>query len=203
MKIFELLEQQISDPRIAVVYGGRFQPFHLGHFGAYKWLCKKFGEGSVWLATSDKTNFEKDSKDISPFKFKEKVEIMTSLYKIKPRKIVKCKNPAFKPEEVFNLYKDPVVYVACCGEKDHDRYTKNDFFSPFPFKADPKDLKTVNDGVGYYVIVPTKVNGVSGTKAREQLVNSEGKEESVFKKFFGAYDQVTADLIIARLKEVK
>ena len=50
-----------------VVYSGRFQPFHKGHFATYENLIKKFGKDSVYIATSNKTDNQK-----SPFNFKEK-----------------------------------------------------------------------------------------------------------------------------------
>lgn len=203
MKIQELLEAR-DEKKLVVIYGGRFQPFHLGHYGCYKWLCKKFGSENVWLATSNKTNFKESEGDVSPFTFSEKVEIITTLYDIKPRRIVQCKNPAFKPSEVFQLYKGyQVVYVAATGTKDHDRYSKNKYFTPLPKSYDVAELETANDR-GYYVIVPTKVPGVTGTAARAELLAAEGaQKEKLFKKFFGAYDDVIADLVIAKLKDVK
>lgn len=204
MKIKELLEAVERKPKIVVVYGGRFQPFHVGHHGAYRWLCKKFGAENVWIATSNKTSFDA-SGDVSPFNFKEKVEIITTLYGVKPRRIVKCKNPAFRPSEVFSQYKGyPLVYVAACGGKDDDRYTENSFFQPFPEDAELSELKTLRDDVGYYVVVPTKVDGVSGTAARQALMTTdESKKKKLFKKYFGTHDEVIADLMTARLKEVK
>lgn len=206
MRIDELFKPEHDDcPKLVVIYGGRFQPFHKGHYQAYKWLCKKFGAENVWLATSNKTNFKKDSDDVSPFTYKEKVEIMVGLYEIKPRRIVECKNPTFRPSEVFSQYKGyPLVYVAACGGKDDDRYTENKFFQPLPNDTDPYDLKTLKEDVGYYVVVPTKVDGVSGSAAREELTGAEGdKQRMLFKKFFGTYDETIADLVTARLKEVK
>ena len=55
-----------------VVYSGRFQPFHKGHYATYQNLCKKFGKDKVFIGTSNKT----DNRQ-SPFNFKEKKIIMT------------------------------------------------------------------------------------------------------------------------------
>jgi nicotinamide mononucleotide adenylyltransferase len=35
-----------------VIYPGRFHPFHLGHKASYDYLTKKYGENSVYIATS-------------------------------------------------------------------------------------------------------------------------------------------------------
>lgn len=200
MKLHEIKQQ-----KLCVVMGGRFQPFHVGHFGAYHWLCKRFGKENVWLATSNKTNFKANSGDVSPFTFKEKVEIITTLYGIKPRRIVEAKSPAFRPTEVFDLYRGYLItYVAACGSKDDDRYTENKFFQPLPGDADVSELKTLKEDTGYYVVVPTRTEGVSGTTARKELVDvPDTDRKKLFKKFFGKYDPVIADLVIARLREVK
>ena len=34
-----------------VVYAGRFQPFHKGHYGTYQHLVKKFGKDNVYHQT--------------------------------------------------------------------------------------------------------------------------------------------------------
>jgi hypothetical protein len=204
MKVNELFEEK-QVPKICAVLGGRFQPFHRGHYGAYKWLCKKFGAANVWIATSNKTDFDAESDDVSPFSFKEKVEIITTLYDIKPRRIIESKNPAFRPSEVFSLYKGyPIVYVAACGGKDRDRYSDNTFFQPFSSDAATSELKSLKEDTGYFIIVPTKIDGISGTLAREALADAEGAErKKLFKRYFDAYDEVIADLVSARLKELK
>lgn len=207
MKLSHLLET-VASKRIVVVYGGRFQPFHRGHYDAYKWLCKKFGEENVWIATSNKTNFNPKSGDISPFTFKEKKEIMVSLYDINPRRIVQCKNPAFKPSEIFELYKGfPIIYVTAVGRKDEERYRTGTFFKPFPkpFKLrDVETLSTLEDGSGYYLEVPMQSGEVSGTEVRTELMRAKGDDrEKFFKEFFGKYDSVIDDLISAKLKDVK
>ena len=124
MNIFlQLLESLNTKKLLAVIYGGRFQPFHAGHFAVYSHLCKKFGEGSVWIATSDKVNLDPAKGDISPFTFDERKEIMTQMFNISPDKIIKCKNPTFTPQEVLNLYKAPPVCILVCGSKDDNRYS--------------------------------------------------------------------------------
>ena len=48
-----------------VVYAGRFQPFHKGHYLTYMHLVKTFGKNNVYIGTSNKTDNIK-----SPFKKK-------------------------------------------------------------------------------------------------------------------------------------
>ena len=39
-----------------VVYSGRFQPFHRGHYASYKKLVSKFGADNVYISTSNDTS---------------------------------------------------------------------------------------------------------------------------------------------------
>jgi cytidyltransferase-like protein len=204
MKLKELFES-VKKTRLVVVYGGRFQPFHKGHYEAYRWLVKKFGEENVWIATSNKTNFNQGS-DISPFTFNEKKEIMVSLYGIDPRRIVKCKNPAFNPVEIFEQYKGfSIVYVSAVGKKDEDRYIDNMFFKRYPNESMKIDeLFTLDDKHGYFIEVPMKEDKISGTQVRDGLSSADEEDRvKLFKKYFGKYDSMIDDLITAKLKELK
>jgi hypothetical protein len=213
MEIRELFESE-GKKRLAVVYGGRFQPFHIGHFHAYRSLCRRFGEDSVWVATSNKTNLDPKKGDVSPFTFKEKRELMIGFYKIPAEKIILCKNPAFSPKEVFTLYGDRIfpIYIAAVGKKDVERYEQSTFFEKLPteFKL-PKQkdelidsLKPIKEGTGYYYQMPMQDEGISGTEARDQLLAASPKQKAgVFTKFFGHYDSTVCDLIMARLKEIQ
>ena len=208
MKLRQILEASNKSKRLCVVYGGRFEPFHRGHYEAYKWLCKKFGDENVWIATSNKTNFNPKAGEISPFTFKEKQEIIVSLYGISPRRVVQCKNPAFKPTEIFDLYKGyPIIYISAVGKKDEDRYRTGTFFKPLPrpfVLRDADALASMDDDTGYYIEVPMIIKDISGTEVRKELKRAKGDErEHLFKKFFGKYDSVIDALVIAKLKDVK
>lgn len=206
MRLQDLLEAE-KTKKLVVVYGGRFQPFHRGHYHVYLWLCKKYGKENVWIATSNKTNFSSKEGDISPFTFAEKQEIITTLYGIEPRRIVECVNPTFKPTEVFSQYKGyECVYLAAVGKKDIERYSDSKFFLPAPEDVDPDSMMSIKEKRGYFVAVPMKADGISGTKVREEIKQAKDdsdKHEELFKEYFGKYDPVIADLIIAKLKEVK
>ena len=200
MKLSQLLEKK-EDRKLVVVYPGRFQPFHKGHFSAYKWLCKKFGKENVWIATSNKTEFDSEKK-VSPLTFDERKEIMLSMYGIPENRIVECKNPAFNPEEVFDIYKDfNIVYVTAVGNKDTKRYSQSKFFFPFPSNGKINNLKTQDD-CGYYVKVPFVTN-ISGTEARELLTDENADRQESFKKIFGKYDSTIDRLIKSKLKRIE
>lgn len=220
MKLDEILrisedQEEKNEKLLAVVYGGRFEPFHKGHFQVYKHLKHVFGSESVWIATSDKTNFSKTNGDISPFNFQEKKELMLRLFRMEEDKIVKCSNPAFNPREIFERYDHaPLVYVAVVGEKDVERYKSAKFFKPYPemnghplpFNEAKEGMSTLDQKVGYYLPVKKQSGGISGTEVREKLLEAADDEHqlhTLFKEFFGHYDEVAKDLIISKLKEVK
>lgn len=198
MKISQIFEAK--EGKTVVVYGGRFQPFHLGHYKAYKWLCNKFGKENVWIATSNKTNFDEKKDKVSPLSFKERKEIIVGMYGIPERRVIQCKNPAFSPEEIFNQYKGETIYVAACGDKDGERYKGNfkrldpssENFTP-PTKKGP-----------YFVEIPPMGKGMSGTEVRDAIINASDEDlEKVFKKYFGEYDSMVARLLKMRFGEIK
>lgn len=206
-----LLEAERSGPkRLVVVYGGRFEPFHKGHYQCYKSLVKQYGKSNVWIATSNKTNFNPKSGEISPFNFKEKKQIITTLYDVDPRRIVQCKNPAFKPQEIFDMYENyRPVYVAAVGRKDQERYVGN-FFHPLPSDLEIPDqvseLLALDEHAGYYIEVPMKSEGISGTLVREDLLaaaDDDKQRKKLFEQYFGKYDPSIDALMVARLKDIK
>ena len=102
--------------KVVVVYAGRFQHFHKGHFATYSHLVKKFGKDNVFIGTSNKTDTDK-----SPFNFKEKKEIMTTMFGVPSNKIVEVKNP-YKPTEILGKYDEATTaFVTVVGEKDEMR----------------------------------------------------------------------------------
>src|SRR5210317_1095544 len=81
-----ILSEADSVDNIVVVYAGRFQPFHKGHYATYSHLVKKFGKNNVYIGTSNKTDNNK-----SPFNFKEKVMIITKCLGFQKTKLFKSK----------------------------------------------------------------------------------------------------------------
>lgn len=215
MKALQLFEER---KLLAVVYGGRFQPFHRGHYAVYTELCKQFGEGSVWIATSNKTNFNPGEGDVSPFTFDEKVELMVQLFGIPTEKIIKCKNPAFTPKEVLEQYKAPTVCVMICGDKDVDRYSKSKYFqaypvdehgNPFKFSRVASKLKTVtgDEPLSYYLVSDARGGNQSGTTIRaafQAAGDDKAKQLKAYKRFYGeeVMDDML-DLLVSKIGMIK
>ena len=93
-----------------VVYAGRFQPFHKGHYGSYQQLVKKFGKDNVYIGTSNKTDNIK-----SPFKFKEKKMIIKML-EFHHLRLFKSK--PIRPKEILDKFpSDTTAFVTVVGRK--------------------------------------------------------------------------------------
>lgn len=213
MKITALFEER---KLLAVVYGGRFQPFHKGHYAVYRELCKTFGEGAVWIATSNKTNFDPSNGDVSPFTFDERLEIMVQLFNISPEKVIKCKNPAFAPKKVLDLYKAPTVCVMVAGDKDVERYSKSKLYKeyptahdkPIPFPQAMAKLQTVTSDPPqfYYTINDARNGSQSGTSIRaafQAAGDDHDKQVTAFKKFYGKVNDDILDLLVSKISMIK
>ncbi len=167
-----LLEDTSTKP--VVVYGGRFQPMHPGHFQAYQKLVDKFGKDNVWIATSNKTE-----EGTSPLSFKDKKKFIITMFDVQSSRIVLCKNPAFAPIEITKNHPNR-PYIAVVGEKDLERYQDSDYFKPY--KAG--NLKPAEEQ-GYYFKLPILEKGISGTVVRKKV--SLPDEDVAFKAFQKIY----------------
>lgn len=148
---------------LRVVFPGRFQPFHPGHYAGWRWLCARFGEQSVWLCTSDKAE---DGSGRYPLRFVEKRDWISGLYDIPPQRVVLETNP-YKPLNIPDGA-DPAqtLFIAAVSDKDRSRL-KGPYFEPLPeqgFEPKPRPMQ-----VGGYVVVVPGLAQVSGTQIREAL----------------------------------
>ena len=73
----EALTGEDVKKNVIAVYGGRFQPFHYGHYYAYKAMADKFGKENTYIVTSDSKISGK-----SPFDFKKKKAIISKMFGI-------------------------------------------------------------------------------------------------------------------------
>ncbi len=186
-----LLGEEISDK--IVVYSGRFQPFHKGHFATYQSLVKKFGKENVYIGTSNKTDNVK-----SPFGFKEKKYIINKMFGIPTNKIIQIKNP-YAPVEILDKFDSKTTaFITAVGEKDELRLGGK-YFEKY---TDSKDLEAYMDK-GYVYISPSQPNAISGTDVRNWL--GKGTEEERKKGFMKAYpkfDEKIFKLITLTLNKI-
>ena len=179
-----------------VVYAGRFQPFHKGHYASYQQLVKKFGKENVYIGTSDKTDTIK-----SPLRFKEKREIMMKMFGIPASTIVQIKNP-YIPMEILNKFpEETTAFITVVGEKDRYRL-KGKYFEPYHPDRVTKGYKEA--GYVYVTTAQGSAGGMSGTEARSLLLKgSEADKIAGFKKVYdGKFDSKIYKLITTKLEKV-
>lgn len=188
-----ILGEAAGMDKVVVVYSGRFQPFHKGHYATYDNLVRKFGKDSVYIGTSNVTDSKK-----SPFNFKEKKAIMMKMFGIPSNKIVQIKNP-YVPQEILKKYdSDTTGLIVVVGEKDQNRLSGK-YFTPYKGKVEQGYLDK-----GYVYASPSQSNPISGTDVRYWL--SAGSSEDRKKNFTKAYpkfDDQIFKLITLKLKGLK
>ena len=180
-----------------VIYPGRFHPFHLGHKASYDWLVNKFGEGSVYIATSDVQNAEN-----SPFSYADKVAMTTKLG-IPPSRVVQVKNP-YRADEITSQLSDDeknnTALIFAVSQKDNVRFNFNpkkdgspSYLQPLPENF--KKLKPMTKhGYVYTTDVATfKVKGKDANSASEirnaYLKGSEHDREQIIHDLYGITDK--------------
>ena len=188
-----LLEKADSINKVVVVYSGRFQPFHKGHYATYDNLVRKFGKDSVYIGTSNVTDSKK-----SPFNFKEKKAIMMQMFGIPSSKIVNIKNP-YAPEEILKKYdSDTTGLIVVVGEKDENRLSGK-YFTPYKGKVEQGYLDK-----GYVYASPATANPISGTDVRYWLsAGSSDDRKKNFTKAYPKFDSQIFKLITLKLKSLK
>ena len=176
-----------------VVYSGRFQPFHKGHFSTYQGLVKKFGKENVYIGTSNKTDNVK-----SPFGFKEKKYIMNKMFGIPTNKIIQIKNP-YAPTEILDKFDSKTTaFITAVGEKDEMRLGGK-YFEKY---SDNKELEGYLDK-GYVYISPSQPNAISGTDVRNWLGRGDDKSrKDGFMKAYPKFDEKIFKLITLTLNKI-
>jgi hypothetical protein len=171
-----------------VVYSGRFQPFHKGHYATYENLIKKFGKDSVYIATSNKTDNQK-----SPFNFREKKMIMQKMFGIPSNKIVEVRNPYAPMEVLANYPEETTGFITVVGEKDEMRLSGK-YFTPYKGKVEMgyKDK-------GYVYASPAQPNPISGTEVRNWLKAGDEQSKKDFLRAYPKFDEKIFKLITLKL----
>ena len=187
-----LLEDGNPINKTVVIYVGRFQPFHKGHNGTYQHLVKKFGKDNVFIGTSNKTDNLK-----SPFNFKEKVKIMSTMFGIPSSKIHLVKNP-YKPTEILKKFEEETTaFITVVGEKDKARLGGK-YFKPYK-----GETSVGYRDRGYVYAAPTSGGGVSGTQVRNGLsTGTDDQKQKFFKDTaFTKFNKTIFNLITSKLNE--
>ena len=114
--------------RPVVIYGGKFQPFHSGHYEIYEKLVDEFGKDNVFISTSDINKSKLKQKSYSEnhiFTFDEKAKIMETMFNIPVKQIIKAGRTPYLPSwREIPVEGSNYAYITVCGMKDKDRFDR-------------------------------------------------------------------------------
>lgn len=182
-----------SSYRKVAIMPGRFQPPHIGHMKAWKWLKNEFGE--AYIGTSDKVEPGR-----SPFNFAEKKALFMHAG-VPANNIVQVKNPYVATEIVSKFPPESTVVIFGISQKDMEdnpRFSfkpKKDGSPSFlqPYKDNINDLRPVSEHA-YMMTIPTfnfNVNGTQMKSATEFRANFAQADDSTQAKMitdlYGSY----------------
>ena len=181
MRVSQLTEDIAKD--IAVFYGGRFQPMHKGHHKVYMDLVEQFGSSNVFIAT---TIAKTATPEKDPFSFEEKTNIMTEMFGIPQKQIVKTS--PYRPD-VSLTGKDPnsTAIILVFSAKDAGRLKGGSYLRDYK----PGAELVPSDQAGYILEVPIQEGGMSATDFRDAMKSetlNDNQKMMVFREFFGTIE---------------
>jgi len=171
----------MNNPKLIVMFYGRFQPPHLGHINVYKNIANIFGKGNVYIGTSNKTDPKR-----SPLSFQWKSKMLVTLG-VPANRIIQTTQNYNSREIQKSLGVDPTnsVFIVAIGKKDSSRLSGGKYFEKY--KKGMK-LEPMSERAYYFVVKEAsvvKINGqiLSATVIRKVLRKDElTKNEYLFLK---------------------
>jgi len=173
MKFSQFFQEAKGQPKVIVVYGGGFQPFHAGHTSSYDQAKRVFSSADFYVAASN------DTKN-RPIPFKDK-QFLAQQAGVKD-KFVQVAQPV-NPTEILSQYdpkKDILILVR--SDRDPMNYTKKDgspaYYQPFKSIKDCVSFDS-KGGHGYVYVTKKhvfKVNGkevYSGSQIRSMYTKAD------------------------------
>jgi hypothetical protein len=197
-------EKEEGKGKTIAIFSGRFQPFHAGHYSIYDGLVNKFGKDNVYIASSNTQDAIK-----SPFPFKDKKQIMTTMFGIPKDKVVQVKN-TYAPTEILDKFSPDTKYVTAVSEKDAERLAKGGkYFKNFDQVA-PNKRKGYGEE-GYYIVAPEmqlNVDGknISGTQLRATFGSdmlSLPEKKKIFQQVYPKFEKDIFAKIVATTKKAE
>jgi hypothetical protein len=190
-----------------VIYGGRYHPFHKGHFATYQHLTKKYGADAVYVVSSGK-----QEPGTSPFSFADK-KYMMQVCGVHADHIVQVVSP-YQPKEITSAVdQDNTRIIFALSAKDAERFTfapKKDG-SPSYMQPLPKDLEECRplSQAGYVDIAPVITFSILGTEVtsaseiRKMFIEGdEDYKQKVITELYGRYDPKIYDMFNKALSPV-
>jgi len=193
--------------RPVVIYGGKFQPFHSGHYEIYEKLVDEFGKDNVFISTSDINKSKLKQKSYSEnhiFTFDEKAKIMEIMFNIPAKQIIKASRIPYLPSwREIPVEGSNYAYITVCGMKDKDRFDNlgNEHMVFEQYKPGMK-LQSCLDHKYYYIVENEKIN-LSATEVRNYFrEHNEQQKIEFFKDIYGKFNQEIFDLVNNRINRI-
>ena len=194
--------------RPVVIYGGKFQPFHKGHYEIYEKLVKEFGKDNVFISTSDINKSKLKQKAYSEnhiFTFDEKLQILDKLFGIPKEQVICAKRTPYLPSwREIPVEGSDYAYITVCGMKDESRFDFLGGQGTIVQEYTPgMPLESCIDHKYYYRLENEKVH-LSATQVRNFFRDnhSEDEKKDYFVEVFGKFDQEMYDLINNRINRI-
>jgi hypothetical protein len=172
------IKEAKTKPKIVVVYGGGFQPFHAGHLSSYTQAKSEFRTPDFYVASSNDTK-------VRPIPFKDK-EFLAQQAGVTDH-FVQVIQP-INPKEIMNRYDETNdILILVRSERDPMKYTKKDG-SPAYYQPFVSINKCESFDKHAYIFVTKKhdfkVNGelaFSGSQIRKMYAeaDSDGRDEII------------------------
>lgn len=194
-----------SQLRPVVIYGGKFQPFHAGHYEIYQKLVKEFGKDNVFISTQDINTSKLNNSTYTEnhiFSFDEKRKILEKMFNIPKKQVMLTKRSPYLPSwKEIPIEGSDYALITVCGEKDRERFNSlgNDETIVKEYKPSEKLQSCLNHK--YYYILDNENIHLSATEVRDFFRDnhSEAEKKDFFKKAFGKYNQEIYDLVNKRI----
>lgn len=207
MKSFLQYIMEMRQLRPVVIYGGKFQPFHSGHYEIYEKLVDEFGNDNVFICTTDINKSKLKQKSYSEnhiFTFDEKVKIMEIMFNIPAKQIIKASRTPYLPSwKEIPVEGSNYVYITVCGMKDKDRFNRLGNENMVFEQYEPgMQLQSCLDHKYYYIVENEKIN-LSATEVRNYFrEHNEQEKIEFFKDIYGKFNQEIFDLVNNRINRI-
>lgn len=190
--------------RPVVIYGGKFQPFHVGHFEIYEQLCNEFGKDNVFISMKDisSSNKSKSYKDNHVFTFNERVEIITRMFGIPKDHIIEvARTPMLPSWKEIPVEGSDYAVISITGSKDEGRAVAANIKGLEVEEYKPgMDLHSCITHKYFYYKSNKRIN-LSATEVRNffRAGHTDVEDKRFFEKVFGHYDDNIYRLVKGKL----
>lgn len=188
-----------------VLFPGRFQPMHRGHYNAWNKLKQQFGNDVYFYTTDDTSSFK------SPLTFADKRLVATRMFGVPADRILQTTSPYKAPTGMGDPSSTRLIFAISEKDmRDEPRFRFPDEGPAVRKDGEPQYLQrypgTIDQcepmGIHGYVleveVEPFEVLGVTITDAtdvRELLIGPDEDAKQAFTDLYGKFDEEIYNLL--------